>query len=79
MINLTQYTVDKFVEKQQRRGVNVRWDGWTMVFFKRDKRAQRRVNGARLNDDWGYETKVAPNDKGLWVVDPRLMRACRGV
>lgn len=75
MIALTIDKVDGFVAKLQRKGVQVRWDGWDMVFFKADDRkALRSVNGRRLGDQWGFETRVSPNEQGNWLVNYRLAR-----
>lgn len=74
MIALAFDKVDPFVAKQQRKGVQVRWDGWDMVFFKADNRAKRNPSGRRLGNAWGFETVVSFNDKGLWMVNPSLLR-----
>jgi hypothetical protein len=77
MIALTEDKADSFVAKLQRKGVNVRWDGWKMIFFKADKRALRNPEG-RFNtvaNEWGFETTVSPNEQGVWLVDYRQTRA----
>lgn len=74
MIALTIDKVDGFVSKLQRKGVNVRWNGWDMVFFKADKRAIRNPNGRRSGSEWGFETVVSPNEQGKWLVNYRLTR-----
>lgn len=78
MIALTIDKVDNFVEKAQRKGVNVRWDGWTMVFFREDRRALRNPEGRRQGDKWGFETRVSPNEQGKWMVSYRLARGANG-
>jgi len=74
MIALNDKRVDGFVAKLQRKGINVKWDGWTMVFFKEDRRALRSAKGRRQGDLWGFETRIRPNNKGLWLVNPALTR-----
>lgn len=74
MIALTEDKVDNFVAKLQRKGVNVRWDGWKIVFFKPSKRALRDPKGVRNGSEWGFERVVAPNSQGKWLVDYSLTR-----
>lgn len=75
MIALTIDKVDGFVSKLQRKGVDVLWDGWTMVFFKEDRRALRSAKGCRRGDKWGFETRVSPDAvTGKWLVNYRLAR-----
>lgn len=78
MIALTIKKVDNFVEKLQQKGVQVRWDGWDMVFFNEDKRAHHSVQGRRLGSKWGFETVVSPNAEGQWLVNYRLARGANG-
>lgn len=76
MISLDYDNVDGFVRKHQKRGINVRSEGWDIVFFKPDKRAYRQVKGRydRTTGEWGFETRVSPNSKGNWMVSPSLTR-----
>lgn len=74
MITLEFDKVDTFVAKQQRKGVQVHWNGWDMVFFKNDNRAKRNPSGCRNDTSWGFETVVSPNKEGTWVVSPSLLR-----
>lgn len=74
MIALTIDKVDGFVAKLQRKGVDVRWDGWTMVFFKEDRNALSSKNGRRRGNKWGFETRVSADAAGRWLVNYRLAR-----
>lgn len=74
MIALSIDKVDNFVAKQQRKGVDVRIEGWDVIFFKPDRRALRSPKGRRRGTEWGFETVVSPNDQGKWLVNPRLLR-----
>lgn len=74
MIALSIDKVDNFVAKAQRKGTDVRWNGWDMVFFKPDRRALRSPRGRRRGNEWGFETTVSPNEKGMWLVNYRLLR-----
>lgn len=77
MITLTHNEVDGFVEKLQRKGVDVRWDGWDIVFFTPKPDARRSVNG-RWRGTWGFEKTVSPNSEGNWLLDYRLAHANAG-
>jgi hypothetical protein len=74
MIALTYDKVDQFVAKLQRKGADVRFVGWDMVFFKSDERAQNHPAGRRRGDAWGFETVVSPNSQGKWLVNYGLTR-----
>lgn len=77
MIALTIDKVDAFVAKLQRKGVDVRWDGWTMVFHRPTKAAHRtnpESRYSRRTEEWGFETKVSPDEQGKWLVNYRLAR-----
>lgn len=66
---------DRFVERQQRLGNPVRWDGWTMVFFNEDPRGMRDTkNGAVHNGKYGFANRVPVTDDGTWEVDYRNVR-----
>ena len=78
MIALTIDKVDGFVAKLQRKGIDVLWDGWDMVFFKEDRRALRSKNGRRRGTRWGFETIVSPDATGKWLVNYRLARGAIG-
>lgn len=78
MIALNVNRVDGFVAKLQRKGVNVRWEGWDMVFFKSDRRALRSAKGRRNGGQWGFETRIYPNSKGVWLINPNLTRVENG-
>ncbi len=80
MIPLTYDNVDAQVRKYQRRGIDVRWSGWDLVFFKVDnspgsRRALHSTNGRLRNGEWGFETVITPNEAGNWLVDYRLVRS----
>jgi len=79
MISLTEENADGFVRKHRRKGVNVRWDGWTMVFFRPDRKAERTARGRfnRSTGEWGIETRVNVNPNGKWLVNPSLTRGTK--
>lgn len=79
MISLNYDTVEKFVSESQRDGVNVRWDGWNMVFLKEDRKARRSVKGRYHEGAWGFETVVRPDSMGRWLVPHRVLREAKSV
>lgn len=81
MLVLNNKKVEKFAREQIERGNNVRWDGWELVFFRPDRRAITDQNGVwnRLAGTYGYESRVSPDEKGLWRIDYRnVKRPSRG-
>lgn len=77
MISLNYDTSEKFVSDSQNDGVNVRWDGWNIVFFKEDRKALRSVKGRRLGRKWGFETVVRPDSMGRWNIPHRVVREAK--
>lgn len=76
MIALTIDKIDGFVAKSQRKGVDVRTEGWNLIFHNPHPKAIRSVKGrfSRSTERWGFETTVAPNEAGMWLVDYKLAR-----
>lgn len=77
MISLrTIEAADEFVEKVASKGVDVRWNGWDMVFHSPDPAAQREPEGrfSRITSQWGIETVVSPNSDGVWLVNYKFSR-----
>lgn len=62
---------ERFVTEQQARGNDVRWDGWTMVFFRAADFARKDKNGVFRNGTWGFDNRVEPNTDGVWEVEYR--------
>jgi hypothetical protein len=63
--------VDRFVEVQQELGNDVRWDGWTMIFFRQHRGGF--FKGVHRNGTYGFETRVEADDKGFWNVPPSVI------
>lgn len=76
MIALTEDRVENYVGKLQRKGVDVRWEGWNLVFHRPNKGALRKPEGrhSRNTGEWGFETTVSPNEFGQWILDYRLTK-----
>ncbi len=68
---------DEFVKNQQNHGVDIRWDGWEMIFFREYPTAVFSKDGVFRNGKWGYEQRVSPNVKGVWEVDFRNIKRIR--
>ena len=79
MLTLGYKKAHKFVTEQQALGNNVKWDGWTMVFFTPNPGAlysvdsEGRPNGvwSREAGTYGFESRVEPNEKGHWEINFR--------
>ena len=89
MIVLTHDKADNFVEKQQRLGNDVWWDGWDMVFFSPNPKAvyvpnskdasnPQIIRGAAFrNGSYGYLTRVSVGSDGKWRVPNRNAKHLR--
>jgi hypothetical protein len=85
-VTLSYDEVDEFVSNQQALGNNVRWDGYTMVFFKRtdhgftnEKGAFQRVDSRskKRGGFWGMELRVDPGTDGAWKVPGKYVKSPR--
>ncbi len=66
---------EAFVVEQQELGVDVRWDGWDLVFFKADRRGLWDTqSGAVRNGQYGFDNRFPVTHKGTWEVDGRNVR-----
>ncbi len=72
MLTLGIKKIEKFVREQQELGNDVRWDGWTLIFFRPAPAAIYNVeNGVFRNGEYGFDNRVEVNSKGLWEIDYR--------
>ena len=62
---------DAYVAQQKARGVDVRWDGYTMVFFKANPNGFGDKNGAYRNNRWGVQVRIDCDAEGIWQVPPK--------
>lgn len=62
---------ETFVKKQQRLGVDARWDNYDIVFFRPAPWAASSKNGAYRAGQWGFENRYEVNGNGEWHVDWR--------
>lgn len=68
--------VEKFFKVQRGLGNSIRWDGWDLVFFRPVKTAMYDPTGVwdETQGSYGYETRVTPDEKGLWRIDFRNVK-----
>jgi hypothetical protein len=59
---------EKFIADNRARGIDVSWDGWTMVFWKQNPNGFNDKNGAFKNGRWGVQSRISPNEAGQWGV-----------
>lgn len=74
MLTLGYKKAEKFVIEQKDLGNDVRWDGWTMVFFRPSPAAVYSTDGAFRGGEWGFDNRIEVNQKGLWEIDFRNVR-----
>jgi hypothetical protein len=87
MITVGYRQLESFVAAQNALDVNVRVEGWDLVFFVPKKRAVLapvkwnthgtvRTSGAydRKTGQWGIESRVSCDNTGKWRVPERVIR-----
>jgi hypothetical protein len=78
MLTLGIRKIEAFVKNQQELGNNVRWNGWTLEFFRAAEQAIYNARDGVFRDgQWGYLNKVEVNSKGLWEIDFRNVKRIR--
>lgn len=78
MLTLGIRKIEAFVRNQQELGNNVRWNGWTLEFFRPAEQAiYNAQDGVFREGQWGYLNKVEVNSKGLWEIDFRNIKRIR--
>lgn len=70
-------SVDSFVEKQKRRGIDVSWEGWDLVFWRENPDGFLNKNGVfnKKTGKWGIASRVTVNSSGNWRVPNKYVRA----
>lgn len=74
MFKVNHKNADKFVERQQKMGVDVFWDGWTMCFFRPEPMGEFSKAGSLHNGQWGYINRFETDDEGVYNLDTRNIR-----
>jgi len=69
MVTIDYETAHKIVESNN----NLSWDGWKIVDFKKDFKAEFSVNGVRLNNTWGF-CRVYDVDRNGWKVPVKYVK-----
>lgn len=67
----------RLVREQRSIGVDCRWDGWDIVFFRPADHGMFSKDGAFRNGVWGFENRVTVNSEGIWGIDPRNIKRVR--
>ena len=70
-LNLDYKKAHKFVREQRKKGSDVYWDGWDMVFWKPTNYGWTSKNGSFRKGRWGVESRVHLADDGTWTVPQR--------
>jgi hypothetical protein len=52
---------------------NLSWDGWKIIDFKKDFKAEFSNNGIRVNDSWGFY-RVYDLDSDGWKVPTKYVK-----
>ena len=63
-----------YVEREQKRGKAVYWDGWNIVSFRKNPSGFMRKDGAFRNGSWGTIRSIRPNKYGKWRVSESARR-----
>jgi hypothetical protein len=78
MLTLGIRKIEAFVKSQQELGNNVRWNNYTLEFFRPAEQAIYNARDGVFRDgQWGYLNKVEVNSKGLWEIDFRNVKRIR--
>jgi hypothetical protein len=77
MYTVNYKNVDKFVSQQRELGVDVEWDGWTLVFHRPEANAVYTKQGVFHNGEWGYANRFEVNEDGNYYIDSRNLRRPR--
>lgn len=67
---------DTFVQQQRTKGIDVFWDGWTMVFWQSNPNGFYDKNGA-FKGKWGVQARVDVDSAGEYKVPVRYLTARR--
>ena len=75
MLTLGIRKIEAFVKSQRELGNNVKWNGWTLEFFRPAEQAIYNARDGIFRDgQWGYLNIVDVDDNGLWNIDFRNVK-----
>lgn len=69
MVTVDYNTAHSIVESNS----NLYWDGWKIVDFKKDFKAEFSPNGIRLNNQWGF-CRIYEADRDGWKVPQKYVK-----
>jgi hypothetical protein len=69
MITVDYNTAHSIVEKN----ISLSWDGWKIVDFKKDFKAEFSNDGIRLNGSWGFY-RTYELDRDGWKVPQKYVK-----
>lgn len=73
-LNLGEKKIDAFVDEQIALGNDVRWDNYTLVFFRPEPKGIYSPAGAFRNGTWGLENRTDLDNDGIWKIDWRNVK-----
>lgn len=71
MSNLVSLDIDAahaYVDRMQRYGKSVSWNGWTIESFRKNPRGYFSKDGVFRDGAWGFVTSISPDNNGKWSV-----------
>lgn len=74
MLTLGYKRVQEFVERQQALGSTVKWNNYTLEFFRPAEQAIYSKDGAFQDGAWGFLNTVEVDEHGIWSIDYRNVR-----
>lgn len=54
------------VAREQANGVDVRWNGWDVIYFYPNPKAEFDTSGVWRNGSYGYQVTLTPDRQGIW-------------
>jgi hypothetical protein len=70
-------SADEFVSTQRSKGIDVSWDGWTMVFWKSNPNGFNDKNGAFKKGRWGVQARVEVDTNGDYRIPVKYLTTRR--
>lgn len=69
MVTLGYEEVHDYVNKMQKNGKNIRWNGWNIELFYPNPRGYFSKQGVFRDGRWGFLKTYSPNSSGEWSID----------
>ena len=74
LVNLNYDQAHEYVERQQKRGNKVWWDGWDIKSFTPHPVGFWKKDGALVDGQWGVIATSKVSEKGTWRVNESTRR-----